>query len=139
VLGEIYNVNDDYFISAMMKQINYIVYLLYNECKTFNKDYSYESRVFSASLLCSQFLNAYRINPTKENYDNLKNLLQHSYIIVTQPSIPECVAATKYEKLGDSSYSAKLYTRIISLIDSDLIENNFKLSNVGKNLKCFDK
>ncbi len=55
-----------------------------------------------------------------------------SFIIVAQPSIPECVAAAKYEKINNT-YSAKLYTRIICLLDPDIIEKHIILSNVGKN------
>ncbi len=55
------------------------------------------------------------------------------FIIVAQPSIPECVAATKYEK-SNNDYSAKLYTRIICLLDPDIIEKHFTLSNVGKKI-----
>ncbi len=56
-----------------------------------------------------------------------------SFIIVVQPSIPECVAATKYEKMNNT-YLAKLNTCIICLLDPDKVEKNFKLSNVGKSL-----
>jgi hypothetical protein len=54
-----------------------------------------------------------------------------SFIIVAQPSIPECVAAAKYEKTNNV-YSAKLYTRIICLIDPDIVNQYFTLSSVGK-------
>jgi hypothetical protein len=59
-----------------------------------------------------------------------------SFIIVAQPSVLECVAATKYEKYGDT-YSAKLHTRIICLLDPSLIEKHFTLSNVGKALNIY--
>ena len=55
------------------------------------------------------------------------------FIIVAQPSIPECVAATKYEKMGNT-YSAKLSTRIICLLDPDTVGKYFTLFNVGKNM-----
>jgi hypothetical protein len=54
------------------------------------------------------------------------------FIIVAQPSVPECVAATKYEK-SNNTYLAKLNTRIICLLDPEKVEKTFKLSNVGKN------
>jgi hypothetical protein len=58
--------------------------------------------------------------------------MSSSFIIVAQPSVPECVAATKYEKDVNGTYSAKLNTRIICLIDPDTLDQCCTLSNVGK-------
>lgn len=57
--------------------------------------------------------------------------MSRSFMIVAQPSIPECVAATKYEK-SNETHLAKLYTRIICLIDPEIISQYFTLYNVGK-------
>jgi hypothetical protein len=59
-----------------------------------------------------------------------------SFIIVTQPSIPDCVAATKYEKMGNT-YAAKLYARIVCLLDPGTIERHFTVAKVGKNMNIF--
>ncbi|CAF0767418.1 unnamed protein product [Adineta ricciae] len=88
--------------------------------------------------LCDQYLNSYRVNPTEENQNHLKKMLHYSFIIVTQPSIPECVAATKYEKTNDK-YVAKLYSRIICLLDPELIAAHFYLDDINVTLFPFDR
>lgn len=60
------------------------------------------------------------------------------FIIVQQPSIRECVAATKYEKL-DNCNKAKLSVRIICLIDPNLIDIHLELPPVGKEMHKLDK
>ena len=60
-----------------------------------------------------------------------------SFIIVAQPSIPECVAATKYEKTSDK-YVAKLYSRIICLLDPELIARHFYLDDISKDYNNLD-
>ncbi|UJR22443.1 hypothetical protein I4U23_025503 [Adineta vaga] len=90
------------------------------------------------SVLTNQYLNSYRVNPTIDNQNHLKKLLQHSFLIVAQPSIPECVAATKYEKTKDN-YVAKLSSRIICLIDPDTIEKYFVLDSINVILYPFDR
>ncbi|CAF1016842.1 unnamed protein product [Adineta steineri] len=92
----------------------------------------------AASRLYSQILERYRVNPTIENVNHLKQLLQHCFIIVTQPSIPECVAATKYEKTRNT-YTAKLFARIICLLDIDTVNNHLTLSSAGVRLYPFDR
>ena len=59
-------------------------------------------------------------------------------MIVDEPSIPECVAATKYEKLGNT-YTIKLNSRILCLLDVDTIEKHFTLSNIGKHTDLLHK
>ena len=52
-------------------------------------------------------------------------------IITAQPSSSECVAMTKYEKVG-KDYLAKINTRIICLLDPHRIEQYMKLSDISK-------
>ena len=70
-------------------------------------------------------------------YNILSVFVYSSFFIIIQPSVPECVAATKYEKTG-SNYTAKLKTRIICLLEPLMIENHFTLSNVGKNINYLE-
>ena len=60
------------------------------------------------------------------------------FIIVQQPSIPECFAATKYEKSNNCD-AAKLFARIICLIDPSIIDAHLVLPSVGKELNELDK
>ncbi|CAF3651828.1 unnamed protein product [Rotaria sp. Silwood1] len=92
----------------------------------------------AATKIYSHFLNCCQQNLNKQNYDNLKKLLQHSFIIIKQPSIPECVAATKYDK-SDNTYSAKLHARIICLLEPDTVKNSLQFSNVAVTLFPFDR
>ncbi|CAF3646519.1 unnamed protein product [Rotaria sp. Silwood1] len=92
----------------------------------------------AATKIYSHFLNCCQQNLNKQNYDNLKKLLQHSFIIINQPSIPECVAATKYDK-SDNTYSAKLHARIICLLEPDTVKNSLQFSNVAVTLFPFDR
>lgn len=56
-----------------------------------------------------------------------------SFIIVAQPSIPECATAVKYEKLG-KTYEARLNSRIVCLLDVDEIQTHFTFSDISKNI-----
>lgn len=56
-----------------------------------------------------------------------------SFIITVQPSVPECVAATKYEKIGKTN-SAKLSARIVCLLEPEFINKNLTFAEVGKNI-----
>ncbi|CAF1038285.1 unnamed protein product [Adineta ricciae] len=113
--------------------------------RLFNMHYGEVTRLESlltlyqfVNKLCGQYLNSYRVNPTEENQNHLKKLLHYSFIIVTQPSIPECVAATKYEKTNDK-YVAKLYSRVICLLDPELIATHFYLDDINVTLFPFDR
>jgi hypothetical protein len=62
-----------------------------------------------------------------------------SLIIVVQPSGTDCVAVTKYEKIG-KDFLAKIKVRILCLLDLDRIKQHLTLSNIGKfsfMRKCF--
>jgi hypothetical protein len=52
-------------------------------------------------------------------------------IIVAQPSGTDCVAVTKYEKVGDS-FQAKIKTRIICLLDPKRTEKCLRPTTIGK-------
>ncbi|CAF3745324.1 unnamed protein product [Rotaria sordida] len=91
-----------------------------------------------ATKIYSHFLSSCQRDFNNQNYNHLKKLLQHSFIIIDQPSVPECVAATKYDKMGNT-YSAKLHTRIICLLEPDIVEKNLILSNVVVTLFPFDR
>jgi hypothetical protein len=52
-------------------------------------------------------------------------------VIVVQPSGTDCLAVTKYEKVGDA-FLIKLKTRIISLLDPNRIQKYLEVSDVGK-------
>ena len=52
-------------------------------------------------------------------------------IIVVQPSGTDCVAMTKYEKIGED-FVAKLKMRIICLLDPNIVKKCLGLSNIGK-------
>lgn len=50
---------------------------------------------------------------------------------MNQPSVPECVAAAKYEKNGNT-YTAKLNSRVLCLLNPTVIEQSLIKSNIGK-------
>ncbi|CAF1180560.1 unnamed protein product [Adineta steineri] len=83
-----------------------------------------------------------RLFHTTHNEDSrpqgLLALQKACFITVTQPSIPECVAATKYEKTRNT-YTAKLFARIICLLDIDTVKNHLTLSSAGVRLYPFDR
>jgi hypothetical protein len=54
-------------------------------------------------------------------------------VIVVQPSGTDCLAVTKYEKVGDA-FLAKVKTRIISLLDPTRIKQYLEFSTVGKSI-----
>ncbi|CAM4883329.1 unnamed protein product [Rotaria socialis] len=56
-------------------------------------------------------------------------LQHHSFIIVAQPSGTDCVAATKYEKVGQD-FLAKIKTRIICLLDLKKIRSCLQYSHI---------
>ncbi|CAF3080742.1 unnamed protein product [Rotaria sp. Silwood2] len=91
-----------------------------------------------ATKIYSHCLSSCQRNFNDQNYDHLKKLLQHSFIIIAQPSIPECVVAAKYDKSGNT-YSAKLHTRIICLLEPDIVEKNLIFANVAVTLFPFDR
>ncbi|CAF1016823.1 unnamed protein product [Adineta steineri] len=59
----------------------------------------------------------------------LMELFKLSLIIVVQPSGTDCIAATKYEKVGNN-FLAKLKTRIISLLDPTRVDKYLKISDI---------
>ncbi|CAF3978940.1 unnamed protein product [Rotaria sp. Silwood2] len=91
-----------------------------------------------ATKIYSHCLSSCQRNFNDQNYDHLKKLLQHSFIIIAQPSFPECVVAAKYDKSGNT-YSAKLHTRIICLLEPDIVEKNLIFANVAVTLFPFDR
>jgi hypothetical protein len=52
-------------------------------------------------------------------------------VIVLEPSIPECLAGAKYEKI-DNKYVAKARVRLISLLDANRIGTDFSLSDISE-------
>lgn len=59
------------------------------------------------------------------------SIVHSCFLIIEQPSIPECVAATKYEKIGNT-YSGRLSARILCLLNPRGLNSNFNLSDIGK-------
>ncbi|CAF3504976.1 unnamed protein product [Adineta steineri] len=91
--------------------------------------------------LFTKFINSSEV---KSNYVKIeertcwREFLQNSFVIVAQPSTPECVAATKYEK-SESTYNVKLNSRIICLLDADKIQAHFTFSTVDVTLFSLDR
>ncbi|CAF3765854.1 unnamed protein product [Rotaria socialis] len=81
----------------------------------------------------SHLLRSYQNNPNNENYNYLRQLLENCFIIITQPSIPECVAATKYDK-SENRYLAKLHSRVLCLLDPNTVDDSLQLFDVGVTL-----
>jgi hypothetical protein len=54
-----------------------------------------------------------------------------SFIIVAQPTGSDGAAVTQYTK-STSGHSARLNTRIICLLDPDILKDSIELSNIGK-------
>ncbi len=54
-----------------------------------------------------------------------------SFIIVAQPTGSDGTAVTQYTK-STSGHSARLNTRIICLLDPDILKDSIELSNIGK-------
>jgi hypothetical protein len=61
----------------------------------------------------------------------LNELFNHCLITVVQPSGTDCVAVTKYEKVG-KDFLAKIKTRIICLLDPERIRERLELFSIGK-------
>ncbi|CAF1258225.1 unnamed protein product [Adineta ricciae] len=95
----------------------------------------------SVTQLCSQLLDSGDICREYTPYEKLnqiKELLQHVFVIVAEPSTPECVASTKYEKVNDH-HVAKVTTRILCLLDVDTIRRHFNFSSIGVTIYSFDR
>ncbi|CAF1004233.1 unnamed protein product [Adineta ricciae] len=95
----------------------------------------------SVTQLCSQLLDSGDICReciSSEQLNQIKELLQHLFVIVAEPSTPECVASTKYEKVNDD-YVAKVTTRILCLLDVDTIRRHFNFSSIGVTIYSFDR
>ncbi|CAF0838540.1 unnamed protein product [Rotaria sordida] len=60
-------------------------------------------------------------------------LIEHSFIIVVQPTGPDGVPVTHY-KTDKFGQSAKLNARIVCLLDSDVLQNSVRLSNIDVTL-----
>ncbi|CAF1318485.1 unnamed protein product [Rotaria magnacalcarata] len=84
----------------------------------------------------SHLLRCYQSNPNNENYNCLQKLLANCFIIIIQPSIPECVAATKYDK-SENKYLAKLHSRVLCLLDPSAVDDSLQLFDVGVTLFPF--
>ncbi|CAF4018327.1 unnamed protein product [Rotaria magnacalcarata] len=84
----------------------------------------------------SHLLRCYQSNPNNENYNCLQKLLANCFIIIIQPSIPECVAATKYDK-SENKYLAKLHSRVLCLLDPSTVDDSLQLFDVGVTLFPF--
>lgn len=55
-----------------------------------------------------------------------------SFIVVAQPTGSDGTAVTQYTKNG-SGHSARLTTRIICLLDPDILKEYIELSDIGMN------
>ncbi|CAF1639507.1 unnamed protein product [Rotaria magnacalcarata] len=84
----------------------------------------------------SHLLRCYQSNSNNENYNCLQKLLANCFIIIIQPSIPECVAATKYDK-SENKYLAKLHSRVLCLLDPSAVDDSLQLFDVGVTLFPF--
>ncbi|UJR26645.1 hypothetical protein I4U23_007962 [Adineta vaga] len=103
--------------------------------------YTFLSLQQAISKLCSQLIDSYEIDHKQtqiEQWNQLKELLQHSFVIIAEPSTSECVAAVKYEKMNNT-YTARLTSRIICLLDANIIHTHFVLSSMGVTLYPLDR
>lgn len=66
----------------------------------------------------------------EKNLETLQSLLKKCWLINLQPSINECVGATKYDKIN-KNYAAKLSARVLCLFDADRIENLVEFPDIG--------
>ncbi|CAF1639503.1 unnamed protein product [Rotaria magnacalcarata] len=103
--------------------------LFYRECNNL------PTLLILQQQMTNQFLELFNIVNYDANFfksggkEAFIELFRYSFIIVAQPSGTDCVAATKYEKIGQD-FLAKIKTRIICLLDLKKIRSYLQYSHI---------